>query len=241
MWYVVKGFTMIIVVPTDISCISVIILIILHLIIIQIILSLSVLPISSFYIYVLQCMAVYSTISSNSCNACVCTYTYYTYVNCTTHQCCSTLHFISFSTKPTQTRYICVPFGQKETITPNLWPGQAATHLTWCCTRNWMIVAWRAVLPPPFRAIFFGGWHFERENRGDEITRKKNAFKDRQDPYERKHSTSYIHQLPVLSLCGCDLVVRFSMLLYGNYWNLSLCPRHGDPLAYLQNQFIVSI
>ena len=63
---------MIIVVPTDISCISVIILIILHMIIIQIILSLSVPPISSFYIYVLQCMAVYSTISSNSCNACVC-------------------------------------------------------------------------------------------------------------------------------------------------------------------------
>lgn len=54
---------MIIVVPTDISCISVTIIIILHMIIIQIILSLSVLPISSFYIYVLRCMAVYSTIS----------------------------------------------------------------------------------------------------------------------------------------------------------------------------------
>ena len=155
MWYVVKGFTMIIVVPTDISCISVIVLIILHMIIIQTILSLSVLSISSFYIYVLRCMAVYSTTSSNSCNACVC-HTYDTYVNYTPHQYCSTLHFISVSTKPTQTRFfMCAIWTKKRQELQTFGPARPL-HLTWCCTRNWMIVAWRAVLPPPIAQFSSG-------------------------------------------------------------------------------------
>ena len=105
----------------------------------------------------------------------MCMYTYNRYVNYTPHQYCSTLHFLSFSTKPTQTRYICVLFGQKEiSITPNLWPFGNPLHLTWCCTRNWMIVAWRAVLPPPllqfssvmtFWARKYGGMKSQKKKR----------------------------------------------------------------------------
>ena len=207
MWYVVKGFTMIIVVPTDISCIRVIILIILHIIIIQIILSLSVLPISSFNIYVLRCMAVYSTTSSNSCNACVC-HTYDTYVNYTPHQYCSTLHFISFSTKPTQTRffYVC-HLDKKETRTPNLWPGQTvAPHMMLhqelddCCMKG--------CTSSTYRAIFFRDDMLSAKIGAMKSQREKPAFKDRQDPYESKPSPSYIHQLPCLTLwfwSGCEV------------------------------------
>lgn len=41
-------------------------------------------------------------------------YTYHTYVNHTPHQYCSTLHFISFSTKPTQTRYMCAVWTKRD-------------------------------------------------------------------------------------------------------------------------------
>lgn len=116
-------------------------------------------------------------------------------------------YLISFSTKPTQRRYICVPFGQK--TTNNIKQLQTFGPLETRCTSHDAAPGTGWLLHEGLYFLHLQRWHFERENRGDEIRREKKPSRTVKILMKANtHHHKYINYHA--SLCGSDLVVRFA-------------------------------